>query len=70
VNDVIEQALRYRNLAEGVRINAASLQTEEARKISRKLAFDYDNLAETLEQAAQLMEPSLVARLPRAKQRS
>lgn len=52
MNDVLERALHLRNLAEEARAKAASLKSQEAREILRKLAFDYDKAAETLEFAA------------------
>lgn len=43
------RALRYRNLAEEIRIRAAAATSDQTRELFLKLAQDYDAMAKSIE---------------------
>jgi predicted kinase len=45
----LERALRFRNYAEELRIIAAEKSTPENRRVLRKIADDYDQMAQSFE---------------------
>lgn len=55
MNDYIEKALHFRNLAEEARMNAARPKIPQAKELFVKLASNYDSLADTLEHIAKIM---------------
>ncbi|HEX5280096.1 MAG TPA: hypothetical protein VFW28_08450 [Micropepsaceae bacterium] len=52
MNDV-DRALRYRNLAEEIRMRAGHALTDQTRQIFLRVAQDYDTMAKSIEQAEQ-----------------